>query len=299
MKTKLSLSSLALLLIATAIFGTVAYFSKSFTSTGNTVQAAKFNVNAVNESGETIGDGQFSLGENFYPGMDPVKVYAFEIQKNDTEVPVTYQVDLIPSGKLFPANGNSPIVLSLERKVNGEWKEIDHTSTFKPTVDNEQFRIFARWPHGDNDINFQGKTGNLKLKVVATQVDEEEGPPFYTGSIAFKATPSGDIRTTANKEVKFYKNDQGNKVIEVKMGDGNGEFEKKVGNFTITESQEGGNTWYKVVTDHEYYAGPKVWKLTADRVNTSQAGVIDFRKDTNVYLTIESQQLYKWFTGNK
>ncbi|MCM3177097.1 hypothetical protein [Cytobacillus horneckiae] len=300
MKKKLTLGSLAMLLIAVAIFGTVAYFSKSFTSTGNTAQAAKFNVNTVNAQGETIGDGQFALGEKLLPGMEPIKVYEFQIQKNDTKIPVEYKVDLIPSGDLFPANGSSPIELNLQRKVDGKWEAINHESTFRPASDNEDFRIFASWPHGSNDIEFQGKTGNIKLEVVATQVDEEEeGPPYFTGEVVFKATPNGSTRTTNNKEVNFYTNSNGNKVIEVSMGDGSGDFENKVGNFTITESISGGETWYRVVTAKEYYANDKqVWRLTEDRVDTSQQGVIHFNKGNNTFLKIESSALYNWFVNN-
>ncbi|THE09497.1 hypothetical protein E1I69_22185 [Bacillus timonensis] len=46
-------------------------------------------------------------------------------------------------------------------------------STFKPENKVEKFKVFVDWPHSDNDIAFQGKTGNIKLEVVATQVDPE------------------------------------------------------------------------------------------------------------------------------
>ncbi|MDQ0272489.1 hypothetical protein [Cytobacillus purgationiresistens] len=296
MKKKLTLGSLAMVLIAVAVFGTVAYFSKSFTSTGNTAQAAKFNVDTVNAQGQTIGDGQFALGGKLQPGMDPVEVYQFQIKKNDTEVPLEYNVDLIPSGDLFPSDGSSPIKLKMERKVAGAWEEVNHGTAFRPESDSEDFRIFASWPHGNNDIAFQGKTGNIKLEVIATQVDEEEKGPFYTGKVTFKATPNGSAKSTTNKGVVFNKNADGLKVIDVTMGDGNGDFERTVGNFKITESVSGGETWYRVVTASEYYASDKtVWRLTEDRVDTSKKGTIHFNKGNNTYLTIESEALYNWF----
>lgn len=161
------------------MMGTVAYFSKSFKSDSNRATAASFEVEAVNAQGKVIGDAQFDLDEKLYPGMKPAEVYSFSINKNNTEVPVQYKVNLSPSGDLFPADGSTPIKLTMQRNMNGNWTDIDYNSEFKPEATAESFRISVEWPHGNNDIAFQGKTGNIKLEVVATQIDaeEEQGEP--------------------------------------------------------------------------------------------------------------------------
>ncbi|MEH7123014.1 hypothetical protein V7127_07130 [Bacillus sp. JJ1773] len=174
MKKKIGLSLIAVIFVAIAVMGTVAYFSKSFTSDNNTATAASFEVEAVNSEGTTIGDAQFNLDGKLYPGMKPVEVYNFSINKNNTEVPVQYKVNLNPSGDLFPEDGTTPIKLTLQRNIGGDWSDIDYQTEFKPEADVESFKILAEWPHGDNDISFQGMTGNIKLDVVATQIDDEE-----------------------------------------------------------------------------------------------------------------------------
>lgn len=156
--------------------GTVAYFSKSFTSEDNIAAAAIFDVDVVNKDGKTIGNAEFNLGDKLYPGMKPIEAYSFIINKNNTEVPVEYKVQLTPSGNLFPEAGGSPIAISLKKEVGGVWVDVDYSTSFKPSNDNEQFKILVDWPHGDNDIDFQGKTGSIKLEVVATQVDGDEEP---------------------------------------------------------------------------------------------------------------------------
>ncbi|MEH7344373.1 hypothetical protein V7122_10915 [Bacillus sp. JJ1532] len=176
MKKKIGISLIAVIFVAIAVMGTVAYFSKSFTSDNNTATAASFEVEAVNSEGTTIGDAQFNLDGKLYPGMKPVEVYSFSINKNNTEVPVQYKVNLNPSGNLFPADGTTPIKLTLQRNMNGDWTDIDYQTEFKPEADVESFKIFAEWPHGENDIAFQGMTGNIKLEVVATQIVDEEEP---------------------------------------------------------------------------------------------------------------------------
>ncbi|MEH7123056.1 hypothetical protein V7149_17185 [Bacillus sp. JJ1503] len=183
MKKKISLSLFAVLFVAIAIMGTVAYFSKSFTSDSNTATAASFEVDAVNADGTTIGNGEFNLDGKLYPGMKTIEAYSFKINKNNTEVPVEYKVNLTPSGDLFPEGGGSPIAISMQRELDGRWVEMDYSSAFKPDYDTESFKIYIDWPHGDNDIDFQGKTGNIKLEVVATQVDgEETGGPTDPGN---------------------------------------------------------------------------------------------------------------------
>lgn len=300
MKKKSLFGLASLLIIAIAIAATTAYFAKQFVSDNNPAKAAVFNVDVVDGDGQTIGDGQFNLGEDFYPGMEPVEVYNFTINKNDTKLPVEYSVNFTPSGELL--SGDTPITLLLQKDVAGEWKEVDFSTTFKPENDSESYRILASWPHGDNDIAFQGKTGNMKLEVTATQVDPEEepeGPPYFTGEVAFKATPNGSTRTTTDKEVNFYVDKDGYKVIEISMGDGTGVFEDKVGNVKVVGETFNGKPYYRVYTDKEYFANESnAWRTPAEKIDTSVEGVVRFDKVLGPYLSIESQALYNWFTAN-
>lgn len=171
-RTKVLISFFAVLFVVVASIGTVAYFTKSFTSNDNVATAASFNVDVVNKDGQTIGDGEFNLGDALYPGMDVRDVYRFKVEKGKTDVPVEYTVNLKASGGLFPSDGSTPIVLGVEKYVDESWVGIDG-DTFFLDGDSADFRIVVSWPHGDNDIKFQGKTGNVKLEVVATQVDKE------------------------------------------------------------------------------------------------------------------------------
>lgn len=122
--------------------------------------------------------------------------------------------------------------------------------------------------------------------------------PYYTGEISFRATKNGSLRTTTHKEIKFYLNDEGFKVIEVLMGEENGDFETKVGNFSITESIISTGTRYRLVTEKEYYASiSQTW--SASTVDTSTAGKLVFKGTlANVNISIESVELYNWFINN-
>jgi len=197
----------------------------------------------VDRDGQTIGDGKFNLGEEFYPGMEPVEVYNFTIKKNDTKL--EYSVNFTPSGELL--TGDTPISLELQKDVASVWKKVDYSTTFKPENDSESYRILASWPHGNNDIAFQGKTGNMKLEVTATQVDPEE-------EVAFKATSNGSTRKTSEKEVNFYVNKEGYEVIEINKGETAGDFETKVGNVKVVGETFNGKLYYRVFTEKEYFA---------------------------------------------
>ncbi|MBY0121127.1 hypothetical protein [Bacillus sp. S/N-304-OC-R1] len=215
MKKKISLSLFAVLFVAIAIMGTVAYFSKSFTSTNNTATAAKFEVDAVNKDGSTIGSAEFNLDGKLYPGMKTIEAYSFQIHKNKTEVPVEYKVNLTPDGELFPEGGGSPIAMTLQREIENEWVNIDYSTAFRPNNDIESFKILIDWPHGDNDIDFQGKTGNIKLEVVATQVDgdetggptDPENPNDITANLA--NTVEGKAASEGQSAIYSYKFEEG------------------------------------------------------------------------------------------
>ncbi|GGA64580.1 hypothetical protein [Ornithinibacillus halotolerans] len=299
MKKKTILIVLITAVLTFSVSMTVAYFTKKFTSDNNIVTAATFDVDVVNSNGQTIGNADFDLEEDLYPGMDPKEVYSFQINKNNTELPVAYSVKLNPSGALFPADGSSPIQLKLERNVDGDWVPVDFDTNFRPDYDSEKFRILVGWEHSENDIDFQGATGNIALEVVATQVDPEEepeGPPYYTGEVIFKATPNGSTRTTTDKEVNFYVNDDGYKVIEIYMGEADGVFEEKVGDIRVVEDADG---WLRVYTEHEYFASEsQMWRVKASSVDTSVEGIVRLNKTLGPYLSIESNALYDWFIEN-
>src|SRR5690606_21386645 len=108
-----------------------------------------------------------------------------------------------------------------------------------------------------------------------------------------KATPNGSTRTTTDKEVNFYVNDEGYKVIEIYMGEADGVFEEKVGDIRVVEDADG---WLRVYTEHEYYASESQrWRVKASSVDTSVEGIIRLDKTLGPYLSIESNALYDWF----
>lgn len=134
---------------------------------------------------------------------------------------------------------------------------MDLYTQFRPENDTETYRILIDWPHSDNDIAFQGATGNLALHVVATQVDEDEvdGPPYYAEEVTFKVTPNGKTRTATNKEINFYYNDESFCIIEVFMGDDAiGDFEENIGDLYIYEEVVGNNRYFKDISQYEYFA---------------------------------------------
>ncbi|THE12330.1 hypothetical protein E1I69_11550 [Bacillus timonensis] len=203
MKKKSIISLFAVLIVAIAVLGTVAYFSKSFTSDKNMATAANFNVTAVDSKGDPIGDGQFNLGEELIPGMDAFEAYSFKVNKTDTDVPVEYKVNFTLTGDLFPADNSSPVNLTLQNKVGNDWVNVDYANPFIPQKDIEDFRVMVDWPHSDNDADFAGKTGNIKLEVVATQVDgnskEEATKLLKDAETALKALDTVHSDTSFNR----------------------------------------------------------------------------------------------------
>lgn len=166
----------ASIVVIGSISGTTAYFTKEFISDNNVVTAAAFDVDVVDSNGNPIADGQFNLDGDLFPGMDTLVAYQFDVKRNNTELPYEYTVDLSKNGDLFPEDGSSPIVVTMQKLVDDEWVDVDLNSTFFNENDVETYRILVDWPHGDNDIEFQGLTGTLKLEVVATQVDMPKVP---------------------------------------------------------------------------------------------------------------------------
>lgn len=304
MKRKASLGLLLLAVIfAGSLFGTWAYFSKTFKSDNNIATAAVFDVDVVNKNGQTIANAEFDLDEKLYPGMETQEVYNFDIKRNNTEVPLEYVVHLKKDGALFKEG--TPVVVAIERNVDGNWVQVEPNLTFKPNNNVESFRILVNWPHGDNDIAFQGLNGSINLEVVASQVDPEEeveepaGPPYYSGAIEFKATPNGNTFKTSKKEINFYLNGKGERVVEVSMGDGSDTFENKVGNFRLVDEEDKNGKWVRLYTEKEYFASEtQMWRASPKDVDLSKPGVIRINKVLGPYLLIESKELYDWYVAN-
>lgn len=196
----------ATLLVVAAISGTTAYFVKEFTSDNNTATAATFDVDVVDADGNTIADGQFNLDGELYPGMDTIVAYQFDVMRNNTELPFEYTVDLTGSGGLFPEDGSSPIALTMQKQDGDDWVEVNYDGAIVPEADVESYRILVDWPHGDNDIDFQGLTGTLTLNVVATQVDMPVVPE-ETGEVhvmLYKDSTSSSNRIEFDNLTNYY-----------------------------------------------------------------------------------------------
>lgn len=184
-KRNLLTVSIVILLALALGMGTLAYFTKDFTSNDNVVRAASFE---VGDNGTLSEDHIFDLGDDpIYPGRE-MDVYDFEIHKNNTEVPVVYDLTVTGLDPLF--EGDTPVELTLLRKVGEEWVEYD--GRLENPEDIENFKINLKWNHTDHDIDYQGKTGKININVVATQVDEELPPvdpdaPFVD-NIVYKKT---------------------------------------------------------------------------------------------------------------
>lgn len=165
-KTLLSLILVAVLAFSLGM-GTLSLYRKTFTSEDNVVRAAIFDVDTNGTLDEEV---EFDLTDDpLYPGRE-LDVYEFEIHKNNTEVPVKYDINVEGVDELF--EGNTPVALTVLRKVEGDWQVFEGPELEDP-AGVEEFKINLKWDHTDYDIDYQGKAGRIKINVVATQV---EGP---------------------------------------------------------------------------------------------------------------------------
>ena len=115
MKKKAVFLIVSAIFVIAAISGTTAYFVKEFTSDDNVATVATFDVDVVDADGNTISDGQFNLDEDLYPGMDTLVAYQFDVLRNNTELPYEYSIDFSQRGELFPEDGNSPLVVTMQK----------------------------------------------------------------------------------------------------------------------------------------------------------------------------------------
>lgn len=191
-KKKLSLF-LILVLILSLSLGTFAYYSKTFTSGNNKVRAAKFEVDF---KGTLDGNAEFDLTDDpIYPGVKK-DIYEFKIDKKNTEVPVKYYITVTPYGELFAPvkQGNSPVEVTVLRKVGDDWVDIGGLDNVEIVPDKkiENFKIVMEWKDSDYDIKYQGKLGKVKINVVAKQVGGEVEPEDpdapYIESISYRKT---------------------------------------------------------------------------------------------------------------
>lgn len=175
-KKKLSLLLIVVLVLSLTL-GTLAFYRKTFTSDNNKIRAARF---TVHSDGTLDGDEKFDLTEEpIYPGVE-LEVYEFKIDKTGTEVPVEYKITVTPYDELFApvSEGNSPVNLTVLRKVGEEWVDIGGLNEVVVAPDNdiEEFRIDLKWDHSDYDIEYQGKPGKVRINVEAEQVNGELQP---------------------------------------------------------------------------------------------------------------------------
>ncbi len=252
-----------MIMIAIATMGTFAYFSKSFTSDKNTVTAASFEVEAVNADGTVIGDAEFSLAGKLYPGMKTIEAYTFQINKNNTEVPVEYKINVLPSGDLFPEDGTSPIVMTLQRNMSGTWTDNDLQSTFIPEADTESLKILIDWPHGDHDIDFQGMTGNIKLEVVAMQIDDEAvAPNEINGTVV--NTVSGEASSLGQQTIIMFDFGEG------KPSGGNGGFDFWFSDGDLVKAMINQTVWDVSPPESSRFDGKRLAKNLVDSIGESK-----------------------------
>ena len=169
-RSMLTLMLIAILALALGL-GTMAKYNKSMWSGENKVRAAKFEVSS---NGTLSKQGEFDLSEEpIYPGYNNENVYEFEIDKKGTEVAVKYNITVTANGELFEAveEGNSPVVMTLYRGTENGWVSVANELEINPVEKGvENFKIGLKWNHSDYDIEYQNKSGNIAINVVATQV---------------------------------------------------------------------------------------------------------------------------------
>lgn len=209
-KRNLLIVMLVAVLAFTLGMGTLAYYTKTFSSNDNLVRAAKFEVDS---NGTLDSNVEFNLDrEPIYPGRN-IDVYEFQIDKKGTEVPVKYNITVTGNDPLF--EGNSPVALTVLRKVGDIWTEFTGPELTNPEA-LEMFKINLFWDHTDHDIDYQGKTGKININVVATQVDKEAPPvdpvdpvdpePTLTATYYKKAPPGFEWGTFITLKVENVEN---------------------------------------------------------------------------------------------
>ncbi len=85
------------------------------------------------------------------------------------------------------------------------------------------------------------------------------------------------------------------------MGDEEGEFEEEVGDVRVFEYEDYRGHWIEVVTEFEQFSNdPFTWRVEVpEQVDTSEEGVIRLQRYTDAHFSIESDELYEWFTSEE
>lgn len=190
---------LSILLIGVLMFsagmGTIAYYTQTFTSEGNEIRAAVWD---VSESGTLFEQETFEFIP-VAPGES--EAYDFRINKGDSEVNVEYYITVTGTGDLFDADG-CPIVFSAIMN-NGSENAVTKgllsgtTVRFPASVfenKNDDFSLKVKWPWGDGsgtDNSFSSLEGEITVAVEARQVRNSTGDPGEFGA-------SADVDATIN-----------------------------------------------------------------------------------------------------
>lgn len=178
MKNKKLWSVLLIAVLAFALgLGSMAYYTRTFTSDNNTIATAKFKVSS---NGTLDGNAKFQIGgESIYPGVK-LDAYSFEIDKKGTQVPMEYTISLSLDGEAFEdKKGNpSPLKVSVLREKEDGWEDIGGLEKVKiePEKEVEKFKVHISWPHNDEiDADFEDLGGIININVIAKQIDGEGG----------------------------------------------------------------------------------------------------------------------------
>lgn len=167
--------------------GTLAFYTKSIGSNGNTIAAANFEVSGWNGTIDEEFSTKFEIG-NLAPGQSVE--YPFTLDTRNTEVPVIVDIDVDSDGDLFDAidEVNSPVTLSLVRMLNGNQ---DYEVIAGPTRTNDltynfnleahehgafEYAIICQWPWQTtennevvNDNLWAGTEGTIDINVTVQQ----------------------------------------------------------------------------------------------------------------------------------
>lgn len=173
MRNKKLLSVLLIGILAFTLgIGTMALYTRTFSSDNNAVKTSKFKVSS---NGTLDDETKFNVLD-LRPGVD-IDVHEFVIDLHDTEVPVKYDLSVLPEGAVFRSrNGNpSPIELTIFRKVDGEWTSLNGLDNIEiiPEKRVEEFKLNLTWPHNDEiDADFEDLSGHINIRVIAQQIED-------------------------------------------------------------------------------------------------------------------------------
>lgn len=181
MNKKVLLSVLLIISIAAgAGFGTFAYFTQTFESTGNTITAATFDVSA---GGILEGEKTFSV-EGLAPGKTISEGFSINKTKTTDTLSLEYLITLTKSGNLF--DENSPVTVSLVENIGPNDNDIEviesniqsgDVITISADKDISGYSLVVDWPwetEGVNDSNYSAAVGNIGLSLEARQVEPND-----------------------------------------------------------------------------------------------------------------------------